>query len=75
MNYDRSEESKKSRVSENTSISWGISNSLKTKSPDVIYHKGDIGKEPMILIFGKDPRDVIRKTSILTTYWKLYNLT
>jgi predicted fused transcriptional regulator/phosphomethylpyrimidine kinase len=29
----------------------------------------------MILIFGKDPRDVIRKTSILTTYWKLYNLT
>jgi predicted fused transcriptional regulator/phosphomethylpyrimidine kinase len=29
----------------------------------------------MILIFGKDPRDVIRKTSILTDYWKLYNLT
>ena len=55
-------------MSENTSISWGISNSLKTKSPDVIYHKGDIGKEPMILIFGKDPRDVIRKTSILTDY-------
>jgi len=68
LNYDRSKESKKSRVSENTSISWGISNSLKTKSPDVIYHKGDIGKEPMILIFGKDPRDVIRKTSILTAY-------
>ena len=68
LNYDRSKESKKSRMSENTSISWGISNSLKTKSPDVIYHKGDIGKEPMILIFGKDPRDVIRKTSILTTY-------
>ena len=68
MNYDRSKESKKSRASENTSISWGISNSLKTKLPDVIYHKGDIGKEPMILIFGKDPRDVIRKTSILTDY-------
>ncbi|MFP6577479.1 MAG: bifunctional hydroxymethylpyrimidine kinase/phosphomethylpyrimidine kinase [Candidatus Nitrosopelagicus sp.] len=68
LNYDRSKESKKSRTSENTSISWGISNSLKTKSPDIIYHKGDIGKEPMILIFGKDPRDVIRKTSILTTY-------
>ena len=51
-----------------TSISWGISKALGTKSPDIIYHKGDIGKEPMILIFGKDPRDVIKKTSMLTVY-------
>ena len=67
-NYDRSKEPKKSKQSENSSISWGISNALGTKSPDVIYHRGDIGKEPMILIFGNDPRDVIKKTSMLTVY-------
>ena len=68
LSYDRSKEPKKSKQKENTSITWGISNSLKTKSPDIIYHKGDIGKEPMILIFGKNPDDVIRKVSKLRPY-------
>jgi len=68
LRYDRSKEPKKSKQKENSSISWGISNSLNAKSPDVIYHKGDIGKEPMILIFGKNPDDVIRKVSKLRPY-------
>ena len=68
LSYDRSKEPKKSKQKENSSISWGISNSLNAKSPDIIYHKGDIGKEPMILIFGKNPDDVIRKVSKLRPY-------
>jgi len=68
LSYDRTKEPKKSKQKENSSISWGISNSLNVKSPDVIYHKGDIGKEPMILIFGKNPDDVIRKVSKLRPY-------
>ena len=68
LSYDRTGESRKSKRRENSSISWGISNSLKTKSPDIIYHKGDIGKEPMILIFGKNPKDVIGKVSKLRLY-------
>jgi len=68
LSYDRTKEPKKSKQKENSSISWGISNSLNAKSPDVIYHKGDIGKEPMILIFGKNPDDVIRKVSKLRQY-------
>ena len=65
LSYDRTGEPRKSKRRENSSISWGISNSLKTKSHDIIYHKGDMGKEPMILIFGKNPQDVIRKVSRL----------
>ncbi len=68
LSYDRNKEPKKSKQKENSTISWGIYGSLNAKSPDVIYHKGDIGKEPMILIFGKDPCDVIKKTSMLTVY-------
>ena len=68
LSYDRSKEPKKSKQKENYSISWGIPNSLNTKSPDVIYHKGDIGKEPMILIFGKNPDEIIQKVSKLTSF-------
>jgi hydroxymethylpyrimidine kinase/phosphomethylpyrimidine kinase len=66
--YDRSKEPKKSKQKENSSISWGISNTLNAKSPDIIYHKGDVGKEPMILIFGNNPDDVIRKVSKFTPF-------
>lgn len=68
LNYDRNREPKKSKQKENSSISWGISSSLNAKSPDIIYHKGDIGKEPMILIFGKNPDDVVKKASKITAY-------
>jgi hydroxymethylpyrimidine/phosphomethylpyrimidine kinase len=68
LSYDRSKEPKKSKQKENSSISWGISNCINTKSPDIIYHKGDIGKEPMILIFGKNPSEIIQKVSKLTSF-------
>jgi len=68
LSYDRTGEPRKSKRRENSSISWGISNSLKTKSPDIIYHKGDVGKEPMILIFGKNPDEIIRKVSKLASF-------
>ena len=68
LSYDRSKEPKKSKQKENSSISWGVSNILNAKSPDIIYHKGDIGKEPMILIFGKNPGEIIQKVSKLTSF-------
>jgi len=68
LSYDRSKEPRKLKQKENSSIAWGITNSLKTKLPDIIYHKGDIGKEPMILIFGKNPKDVVEKVSKLRLY-------
>ena len=68
ISYDRNREPKKSKQKENSSISWGISSTLNAKSPDIIYHKGDLGKEPMILIFGKNPDDVVKKASKITAY-------
>ena len=68
LRYDRSKEPKKSKQKENYSISWGISNCLNAKSPDIIYHRGDIGKEPMILIFGRNPNEIIQKVSKLTSF-------
>ncbi len=35
------------------------------KRPDLIYHLGDWGKEPMVLVFGKNPAEVLGKIRIL----------
>lgn len=66
--YDRREEPESVRKKEGATVPWGIDAAVKKagKPPDVIYHEGDRGKEPMILIFGRDPEDVLRKFGILT---------
>jgi hydroxymethylpyrimidine kinase / phosphomethylpyrimidine kinase / thiamine-phosphate diphosphorylase len=52
-------------------VAWGILAAL-SKNPlaDVIYHTGDIGKEPMICLFGRNPTEVVNKIkAILKNYW------
>ena len=61
LSYDRKKESKNSKLKENSSISWGVSSCLKSEMPDIIYHKGDLGKEPMIIVFGCTPTEVVKK--------------
>ena len=60
--YDRSEEPKNVK-SKHSTIEWGISSAIKNSSqaPDVVYHKGDFGKEPMIIVFGENPNNVLKK--------------
>ncbi|MDP6897955.1 MAG: bifunctional hydroxymethylpyrimidine kinase/phosphomethylpyrimidine kinase [Candidatus Nitrosopelagicus sp.] len=65
LSYDRKNESKKSKSKENSSISWGISSSIKSDIPDIIYHKGDFGKEAMIIVFGETPAEVVRKIKLI----------
>jgi len=59
--YDRSMEPLGIKRKENESISWGIKQSIKNSDvpPDIIFHKGDFGKEPMTIVFAKSPSLVI----------------
>lgn len=61
--YDRMAEPQTTKLKENSSINWGVNNAIKNSAfpPDVIYHKGDFRKEPMILVFGKNPNQVVSK--------------
>jgi hydroxymethylpyrimidine kinase/phosphomethylpyrimidine kinase len=57
--YDRSREPKKIKREEGSSVSWGILAALsKNPEADVIYHRGDVGKEPMITVFGRNPAEI-----------------
>lgn len=65
--YDRNAEHKNVKTKEGSSIEWGIKYAIKNlkEPPDVIYHKGDFGKEPMIIIFARTPALIIEKISKL----------
>ena len=65
--YDRSKEPKDVKIKGST-IRWGINYAIKNSKriPDVIYHKGDFGKEPMIIVFGETPENVLKKISKIT---------
>jgi len=65
LSYDRTKEPSRIKRKENSSVLWGIKNSIKKTSnpPDIIFHKGDFGKEPMILVFGETPSNVVKKIS------------
>lgn len=61
--YDRNTEPVKVRKKEGSSIKWGIKMAIKNlrTAPDIVFHKGDFGKEPMIIIFGKTPSEILEK--------------
>ena len=61
--YNRREEPKTIKKKEGSSIEWGINQAIKNMviPPDIVYHKGDFGKEPMTIIFGNTPTDVLEK--------------
>ncbi|MGQ9479575.1 MAG: PfkB family carbohydrate kinase, partial [Thermoproteota archaeon] len=51
--YDRSQEPEDVKRVEGMTIPWGVEQAVGRigSAPDVIYHTGDIGKEPMIVVF------------------------
>jgi hydroxymethylpyrimidine kinase / phosphomethylpyrimidine kinase / thiamine-phosphate diphosphorylase len=64
--YDRMKEPKHIMKKEGMSIFWGIKCALaKYPEAEIIYHKGALGKEPMCIIFGSNPIEVVNKVKIL----------
>ena len=62
--YDRREEPEEIKRLEGRTVPWGIETAVKRaggRVPDLVYHLGDWGKEPMILVFGRDSMDVVEK--------------
>ena len=62
--YDRNQEPKNVK-NKGSSIEWGIKSAIKNlkESPDVIFHNGGFGKEPMIIVFGDTPKNILKKIS------------
>ncbi|MBP1913058.1 hydroxymethylpyrimidine/phosphomethylpyrimidine kinase [Thermococcus stetteri] len=65
--YDRREEPEEVKRAENGTMEWGIESAVKRlgERPDVIYHLGDWGKEPMVLVFGRSAEEVVERVRLL----------
>ena len=60
--YFRDQEPVKLKQVEGRTISWGVQKALlDNPESEIIYHKGDFKKEPMILVFGQHPLELIVK--------------
>jgi hydroxymethylpyrimidine kinase/phosphomethylpyrimidine kinase len=60
---DRRHEPKKVKEREGSSLDWGVGEVLRKmkRVPDFIYDEGDLGKEPMIRVLGRNPMEVVQK--------------
>ena len=61
--FDRRFEPKRVKQKEGSSLEWGVGEVLRRlrRVPDFIYDQGDIGKEPMIRVLGRNPMEVVQK--------------
>jgi len=59
--YDRRLEPEEIKNIEGATIPWGVEQAVSKCGfvPDVIYHTGDIGKEPMIVVFAENARKAV----------------
>ena len=60
--YDRTKEPEETKNVEGMTVQWGVREAIKQIGavPDVIYHRGDVGKEPMIVVFGEQAYNLAR---------------
>jgi len=61
--YDRRAEPPDVKEREGATTRWGAEQALKAlgRAPDVIYHEGDVGKEPMIVVLGGTATEAVRR--------------
>jgi hydroxymethylpyrimidine/phosphomethylpyrimidine kinase len=61
--FDRTREPAGIKEMEGSSLEWGTELVLERSKgvPDIIYDEGDRGKEAMVRVIGKSPREVVQK--------------
>jgi len=65
--FDRKKEPGTIKISEGRSLDFLMDSVLKkvTQPPDLIYDRGDVGKEPIIRCFAQDPMELIKKMEMI----------
>ncbi len=70
--YDRAQEPSEIKSVEGRTTGWGAEQAIKEigRVPDVIFHRGDWGKEPMITILGLSAVEVAKKAQEIASEYR-----
>jgi len=70
--FNRADEPEDIKAKEGSSLKWGTDSvfSRLDTIPDIIFDFGDVGKEPMIRVFGKHPDEVAEKVLTISKNMK-----
>jgi hydroxymethylpyrimidine kinase/phosphomethylpyrimidine kinase len=70
--FSRSDEPDDIKQKEGSSLEWGTNYVLSRRDtvPDMIFDRGDVGKEPIVRVLGKNPVDVAHKVITISTKLK-----
>jgi hydroxymethylpyrimidine/phosphomethylpyrimidine kinase len=73
--FDRTQEPPEVKAREGSTLAWGVASALEPGEPppDLIYDRGDWGKEPMIQVLGSDPMSVVAKVLAINQSVELKN--
>ena len=65
--WDRQKEPESLKVKEGKSLDFLVEAALAKAEgpPDIIYDKGDVGKEPIVRLFARDPEELIKKMEMM----------
>lgn len=71
--FSRSDEPDDIKKREGSSLEWGTNHVLSRRGtiPDMIFDRGDIGKEPVVRILGKTPEEVADKVCAVSDRLKM----
>jgi hydroxymethylpyrimidine/phosphomethylpyrimidine kinase len=61
--FSRADEPPQVKAREGSTLEWGTSAALADAAapPDIVFDRGESGKEPMVRVLGRDPNDVVAK--------------
>jgi hydroxymethylpyrimidine/phosphomethylpyrimidine kinase len=61
--FDRADEPEAVKLREGSSLEWGTTDALSRHKgiPDAVFDRGDVGKEPIVRILGRNPAEVADK--------------
>lgn len=65
--FDRKDEPKEVKAREGSTLEWGTQRAIRDfgRIPDVIYDRGEVGKEPVIRVLGKTPGEVVKRVLMI----------
>ena len=65
--FSRKKEPEKIKEREGKTLPWGVKQVIQDLGyvPDIIYDEGDIGKEPMVRILARNPREIVNKIKLI----------